>query len=369
MRKRILFCVSNDLVNDQRMIRICGSLAGAGYDVCLIGRNLSGSSSLGRQVFLQKRLTCFFEKGKLFYLEYNIRLFFYLLFSSADAICAIDLDTILPVYAVCRIRKKRCIYDAHEYFTEVPEVISRPLVKKIWEYIADITIPRIGFCYTVGHALAQELSKRYHVKFHVIRNLSRRKELDLSATTFNTSIPFLLYQGALNEGRGLEVAIEAMAHINGFELWLAGDGDIAADLKALCRERKLDSKVKFLGKLSPSALADLTPHATLGIHFLENKGLSYYFSLANRTFDYIEALVPAIHPDFPEYRELMAEYQIGELLLSYEPALVAAQIMSIVGDKVKYNNMKIECEKARKELCWEMEERRLIEYYAQVMAP
>src|SRR5689334_10089007 len=96
MGERIYFTVTNDLTYDQRMHRICHSLAIAGYDVTLVGRRLKNSLPLEQKSFRQKRLRCFFNKGSWFYREYNIRLFLYLLFCKMDGICAIDLDTILP---------------------------------------------------------------------------------------------------------------------------------------------------------------------------------------------------------------------------------------------------------------------------------
>ncbi|MEM9023155.1 MAG: glycosyltransferase, partial [Bacteroidota bacterium] len=88
--------MTNDLVFDQRMSRICTSLAKAGYAVTLVGRERKGSEPLREKPFQQVRLRCFWEKGKLFYLEYNLRLFVYLLRNRFDILCAIDLDTILP---------------------------------------------------------------------------------------------------------------------------------------------------------------------------------------------------------------------------------------------------------------------------------
>ncbi|HJS53916.1 MAG TPA: hypothetical protein VJ765_05210, partial [Chitinophagaceae bacterium] len=94
--KKIIFTVTNELTYDQRMQRICSTLAGAGYDVLLVGRKLKTSPPLSNKHYGQRRLNCCFKKGKLFYTEFNIRLFFFLLFKKMDCICAIDLDTILP---------------------------------------------------------------------------------------------------------------------------------------------------------------------------------------------------------------------------------------------------------------------------------
>ena len=73
--KHLLFTVTNELNYDQRMIRICSSLSMNGYLVTLIGRENNNSPKLTQQTFQQKRLFCFFNKGKWFYIEYKIFLF------------------------------------------------------------------------------------------------------------------------------------------------------------------------------------------------------------------------------------------------------------------------------------------------------
>src|SRR5262245_43375091 len=108
--RKIIFTVTNDCNYDQRMIRIAGSLASAGYEVVLVGANSGKSLPLVPREFKQKRLSLFFSKGKLFYFEYNLRLFLFLLFQQADLLCAIDLDTILPVYLVSVIKGTKRVY-------------------------------------------------------------------------------------------------------------------------------------------------------------------------------------------------------------------------------------------------------------------
>src|SRR5258708_9824272 len=119
--KRLTFTVTNDLRYDQRMIRICTSLANAGYSVTLTGANFSRSIPLTQQPFRQKRLACLFTKGKAFYIEYNLKLFFWLLFHKTGTICAIDLDTILPCYYISILKGSPRVYDAHELFCEIKE--------------------------------------------------------------------------------------------------------------------------------------------------------------------------------------------------------------------------------------------------------
>ena len=91
-----------------------------------------------------------FSKGKFFYLEYNLRLFFYLMFQSFDILCAVDLDTILPNVLIGKLKGKLVIYDAHEYFTEVPELVDRKLEKSVWKWIERHFITKCSKMYNVS---------------------------------------------------------------------------------------------------------------------------------------------------------------------------------------------------------------------------
>lgn len=157
--KRLVFTVTNDLSYDQRMIRICSSLASTGYDVLLVGRKLKDSPELIRIGFHQKRLRCLSTKGKSFYIEYNLRLFFFLLFRKADLVCAVDLDTILPCYFVSRLKGIKRVYDAHELFCEMKEIVSRPFIYKIWKRIEQFAVPKFKHGYTVNQILSNEFKK------------------------------------------------------------------------------------------------------------------------------------------------------------------------------------------------------------------
>ncbi len=363
-KRKIIFTVINDLTYDQRMIRICKSLARNNYDVLLVGRKLPSSKPLQSQPFQQKRLNCFFHKGKFFYLEYNLRLLFFLWKKKFDAVCAIDLDTILPAYYLSKWKGKKLIYDAHEYFTEVPEVIERPMVKNIWEWVGRKTITTCRYCYTVGFALAEVLEKKYKTNFEVIRNMP--EFYDLEKEKIPQEKPIILYQGALNVGRGLEEMIEAMTEINNAELWLVGEGDLSLVLREKTKELGLEAKVKFFGYLLPDELREITQHATIGINLLKNNSLNYYYSLANKTFDFVQAEVPAIHMNFPEYQKLMAEKEVGILIDDLKKETIIQAVNVLLQDSSFYKKLKENCAEARHIWTWENEEKKLVEFYKRV---
>lgn len=371
MPLRLVFTVTTDLNYDQRMQRICGSLARAGYDVVLVGRQWPASEPLTPQPYQQHRLHCRFTRGKLFYLEYNLRLLGYLLGCRAAAWCAIDLDTALPVWLRARLGGQPFLYDAHELFTETPEVVARPRVQSLWRRVERFIVPRATRAYTVGPALARLLEQRYGRPFGVVRNISRLAEAPLPpAPVAAPENGFILYQGALNVGRGLEQLLEAMPHVNG-RLVLCGEGDLSGALRTRAAELGLlqTGQVEFRGYVLPAALRELTRQATVGVMLLENQGLSYYYSLANKFFDYLHAGIPQVVIDFPEYRALTEQYPVADLVADLQPATLAAALNRLLpgGDAAHYHRLAASCRHARLELNWQQEEARLLDLYQAVV--
>lgn len=368
-RKNLIFTVTTDLNHDQRMIRICNSLQEAGYEVSLLGRKKKNSRPTTKKTFHQQRLSCFFEKGSLFYLEMNIRLFFSLMASKTDGICAIDYDTLPAGFLAARLKGVPFVFDAHEYFSEVPEVVDRKTIKRFWEGIARLFIPRTQHCYTVGPALAKIFTERYKRPFQVIRNITSLEKPLLIKPKKEATFT-LLYQGAMNQGRGLEILVASMVFLGDhIQLRLAGDGDIMEQLKEIVEKNELSNKVTFLGNLLPSALHKETKKADIGLNLLENKGLSYYYSLANKFFDYMHAGIPSINMDFPEYRSILEEHPVGIMIEEKDlvPEEIAKAIHSLTQNLAKYETLRENCILASQEMNWQKEGKKLVAFYEKIL--
>ena len=359
--KKIFFTVTNDLTYDQRMIRICNSLACAGYEITLVGRKLKTSVKSSNQQFQQKRLNCFFVTGKAFYVEFNIRLFWFLLFRKMDCICAIDLDTIIPCYLVSALKNIPRVYDAHELFCEMKEIVSRPTIYSIWKRVEKFSVPRFRNGYTVNQPIAEEFKKMYAVQYKVIRNFAILQPLVIP----QKSDKYILYQGAVNEGRSFETLIPAMREVNS-RLMICGDGNYVSQVKRLVEENKLQDKVQFKGKLAPTELFEITRHAWIGITLFENKGLSNYLSLGNRFSDYIHAGIPQLCVDYPVYRDLNNKYHVAVLTDDLSPSGIAKKLNELMTNQSFYEALQKNCLVAREELCWDNEEKILIEFYKNV---
>ena len=134
-KKKVILPVINDLATDQRMHKISLTLHQNGYEVLLVGTKRKDTEPLMPREYQTDRFSIYFKNGKFFYLEFNLKLFFYLLFNKADIITSNDLDTLLPCYLNAKLKGTELIYDSHEYFTEQPELDQRPSTKKMWLFL------------------------------------------------------------------------------------------------------------------------------------------------------------------------------------------------------------------------------------------
>lgn len=343
------------------MQRICGSLAAAGYLVLLVGYTRKNSVELQQKQFSQKRINCLFKTGKFFYAEYNIRLFFYLLVQKADCICAIDLDTILPCYFISKIKRVKRVYDAHEYFTQLEEVISRPLIYKYWHWVESTMILRFKIGYTVCKSIADIFSQKYGVAYEVIRNmplLSLQDEIEKKEK-------ILLYQGAVNKGRGLDKLIAAMQNIQGI-LWICGEGNFMTEIKSAVKKYNVSDKIIFWGMLNPEELKTKTQSAYIAINPFERQGLNQYLSLSNKFFDYIHAALPQVTMNYPEYSNINKETEVALLIDDLDPETIAAAVNKLFADKELYTRLKNNCKQARELFNWQQEEKKLLAFYQQL---
>jgi len=360
---RIYFSVTNDLVGDQRVHRIISTLQRKGASVCLVGRKKNNSLPLDNREYETYRLRMLFEKGFLFYACFNLRLFLFLLFRrKIDILVANDLDTLPANYIISKIRKTILIYDSHEYFTEVPELIGRERVRNFWLIIERKILPALKNVYTVSQPIADAYSEKYGVEFEVIHNYPlREKSIDSYKLPFATGgDKLLIYQGAVNMGRGLEILIDAVAEMDGVKLIIAGDGDIRNSLGKKVTENNLESKIILLGKIPFKQLHSLTRIADAGVSLEEDMGLNYRFAMPNKLFDYIQAGIPVLVSDLPEMKKIVEEFKIGMIAVSRDREAIKKLLTILLFDEKQRAFWKQGIEKAAIELCWENEEGKLI---------
>lgn len=344
------------------MIRICNTLANEGYKVSLLGRIRKNSPLLPKRKFEQIRFKLPFEKGPLFYLFLNIRFIIYLALKKIDILNACDADTLLTAYFLKLFKKFKLVYDAHEYFTEVPELENREHIKYIWKQIESLGIKKSDAAYTVSERLAKILER--DTCFEVIKNVPLIKEKPRQLEFKNRlRNPFILYQGALNTGRGLYQLIDACQKLN-IMVKLVGAGDLDTSLRNYVQEKGF-SNVEFTGRLKPEELHNLTRKAFLGYNLLEARSKSYYYSLSNKFFDYMQAGLPSLNSDFPEYNAILQKYKCGSCI-NLETHAIVTEISNYLENESYYLNRCKNSILAAEEFCWEKEKPRLLKIYSKL---
>ena len=370
MKKRIIVSVTNDLATDQRVKKVCNSLKNLGYAILLVGRKLPNSIELQRD-YDCKRMNLIFNKGALFYAEYNIRLFFLLLFSKVDVYHANDLDTLLANFLAAKIRRKPLVYDSHEYFTGVPEIQHKPLVKGLWLAIESYIFPKLNYIFTVNHSIAQLYKKEYSKTVRIMRNMPNKISLDNSKSKEELGIPLdqdiIITQGAgINIDRGIEEAVEAMQYLENVCFLIIGDGDVIPKLKLRVLELGLQKSVLFKGKMPYSEMMQYTQQAQLGLTLDKNTNINYRFSLPNKLFDYIHAGIPVLATKVIEVQKIIEAYNVGLFIENHEPKHIADQIRLALSNVELQNTWSKNIERVAKELNWEQEEIALKEVYTKI---
>lgn len=369
--KKILVLVSNDLATDQRVYRICDSIQKSNFTVELWGRSRKNSMDLPLWAWKSRRFNLIFETGPLFYFSLTFTFFFRLLFSKFDVIYANDLDTLLPAYLVSKLRGKVLIYDTHEYFTGVPELVKRPRIRAIWKSIENFIFPKLKYVFTVNKSIADLYASEYNVEPLVMRNIPKAEEVQLISNRMELGLPenkyLIILQGnGINIDRGAEEAVEMMKYLDDSALIVVGSGDVIPILENTVKQEKLQDKVLFFSRRPYKELAQFTLNCDLGLSLDKPTNINYQLSLPNKLFDYIRAEIPVLASNLVEVSNVVNKFEVGEIALNCEPNYLALKVKTLKNNKPQQDIYKANCKKAKLQLTWENESKALLNLLTQL---
>ena len=363
--KTAIVSVINDLVTDQRVNRTCLTLVKMGYRVVLVGRELPHSLPLQSRPYETYRMRLRFTQGPAFYLEFQIRLLFFLINNPATLLFSNDLDTLFPNFILHKIKRTKLIYDSHELFCEVPELINNHFKRNIWKTLERFILPKIRVIITVNQSIADIYAREYRKKIQVVRNIPTDQFVIQKTTKEALGLPLdkkiIILQGAgINMDRGAEEMVEAMQWIDNAILLIVGSGDVIETLKTMTLKLSIEDKVRITGKVPYERLAQYTSLADLGLSLDKDTNLNYRYSLPNKLFDYIRAEVPVVVSNLVEVAKIVTHYDIGFVLQNHEPKQIALTMNQILNDELSYKRWKDNIKTARHDLSWEKEEKILM---------
>ena len=300
-------------------------------------------------------------------MEYNLRLFFFLLYRRFDIYHSNDLDTLLPMWLTAFIFKKKLVYDSHEYFLGVPEIQNRYFVKKVWSSLESFIFPKLKYVFTVNESISDLYFKDYKVRPLVIRNLPNKSSLIKVKTKKDLGLPenkkLVILQGSgINVDRGAEELLEAISIQDDFFLSVVGKGDVVDKLKKRCAKSDLVDKVLFVPILPYSQMMQFTLNSDVGVSLDKNNNINYKFSLPNKIFDYSKAEIPFVSTNLVEIRKITEEFHTGVLISSISPESIIEGLNKAIALKESKNFIS-NIAKMNSTLNWESESVSLTKTY------
>ena len=299
-----------------------------------------------------------------------------------DFIWANDLPTLLPAYRIKKQLNAKLIYDSHEIYNEtINQFFPREAkgIKKViftlliyfmrfqGKYIERKLIHRLDHFITVNQSLLDYFKNEYSLKSgEVIMNLPRLSDTKPEVSPFdfrqtNNWGPhhkILLYQGALNEGRGLKLLIDTVEALHEkYRLVIIGNGLLKEELQEIVRRKNLEERIHFVDAVPLKELPSFTKGADIGINLLEDFNLSKKLASPNKLFEYIHAGIPVLGTNTIENSRVVERYKIGELCNNNIDSFIEAI------KKMEKNNYLEELNKAKAYYNWENQESKLINLF------
>ncbi len=366
--QKVIVSVINDLVTDQRVKKVCGTLHEMGFDIWLVGRRMKNSPPMDSRPYACRRMKLVFEKGPAFYTCFQVRLFFFLLFHKVNLLVSNDLDTLLPNFLVSQMKRIPLVYDSHEYFTGVPELQNSPVKQKIWKRLERWIFPRLKHVFTVNGSIAGLYEKEYGIRPVVVRNVPLKRKTQKKKDRSDLGLPahkhLLILQGAgINIQRGAEEMTEAMQFIENAVLLIVGGGDVFDILKEKAKQLDIQDRVLFLPRQPYEKLMQYTAVADLGLTLDKDTNINYRYSLPNKIFDYLHAGVPVLASKLVEIGKIIDTYQVGTFIPDHQPRHIAQKVNEIFSQPEKLLQWKKNTHKAARELNWENESKKLKKIY------
>ena len=383
--KRICILLNGGIKYDQRVIKTIKSLSSK-YEIDLFYINGENDDSklFESNVKLcnnqKKRNPNWFNKvlrNSLFFFEFN----FFIKYvkkknEKYDYIWCNDLPTLYPGYKLSKYYKCKLIYDSHEIFNEtlnqffpIKQKLRHKLSLKFMQYsgrfMEKYLIKRIDEFVTVNSSLASYFKKHFNYKKQITviynypnkvaeRGTEReniRKKIGFSKNDF-----VLIFQGTLNQGRGLHILLKAIQKLekSDIKLMIIGGGPLLQEIKDIVENRNLQNKIKVLGKIHSQELYKFTNIADCGINLLDEINLSKKFTTATKMFEYFQAGIPIICSDIVENKNIFKQFEAGiltrnEVIELRENIIKMSKSSNI--EKYKMNSLK-----ASKEYYWERQE-------------
>lgn len=327
-------------------------------DNLILNRFKLSSRKLSKNLFVQVfKYFEFIYRVTLFYRKKDIKMV------NIHAIALLPLGVLLKY-----LYRATLVYDTHELETETNG--GNGLRKKLAKFMEKSLIKKCDIVFVVSENIADWYAKEYNIKRPiVVKNAPRlidskktnhfRENLNIKDNSI-----IVLYQGGLSKGRGVDLLLESFKQRDDDKVVIVfmGYGQLEEEIKIASKE---NNNIFFHPAVAPEIVLDYTSSADIGISFIENTCLSYYYCLPNKLFEYAMAGLPVIVSNMKEMRELVEKYEMGIVVEDDKIKSMNSAIDKILESDIK--QMKQNARRCAEENSWEQQEIKMIDEYKRVL--
>ena len=409
MNVNVSMVVWNEFCNDARVLKEAETLQAEGYQVTVHALHTPGvteeretlgagvhvvrvarsplwkwrkrkASSVARTVNAAGNRVAAGPKGKMSFSRQVLRivariwthvgLMVQMVKSRPDVVHAHDVNTLLTAWLVSVLIRSPLIYDAHEISTDRE---GYACFRKLVGWVEKRLMPRAAASITTTDTRAKFFARAYGVSRPlVLQNRPRYESVDRSQRIRNElklqeTWPIVLYQGGLQQGRGLERLVEAAAQVSNAYFVFIGGGRIESILKKRAHALGLENRVYFIPTVSLADLPSYTASADIGVQPIENTCLNHFSTDSNKLFEYMMAGLPVVASSLPEIRKLVNEHELGLLVEPGNISELASAICCLVGNDDLRHKFQKNAAIASLYLNWDEQERALLTLYKDVL--
>ena len=348
-------------------LKMCNSLANAGYEVSLIvadnkGDEIKnkisiidvGKSAGGRFLRITKTVKRIYEKAKEL---------------DGDIYHLHDPELIATGLKLKKLKKK-IIFDAHEDLSkqilskDYLNYFSRITLSKLYEFYEKWSMPKF---HTVISATPYIRKKLLNLNPDTV-NINNFPLLDefRNSSNFNKLEKEIVYIGGLSKMRGIEELIASLSFMKKVKLNLVGKFNNNQFMNKI-KSHKNWNQVNYYGFLDRHAIKKVLDKSSIGIVTLHPK-INYLDSLPVKMFEYMSAGLPIVASNFPLWKNIVEDNNCGICVNPHNIKAISEAINYLLdnpndAEKMGKNGINI----VKKKYNWQSEERKLLEKYISIL--